>query len=252
MWRILRHQACPGKADNPGAIRPTRPPPMKKQGTIVHWDAERASGFIRSPDTAAEVYFHLRDYEGPHPIAPGTAVVFEEIVIGGKGPRALSVKLPPPAPLREAQAPAQPAPEPVLAAAGVSKAQRWREERAQRRQSQLALGLLGSWLLLWLIGIAFGRFPWVVLTGVVLVNIATVFLYWRDQHVHNEGGAPWPVELLHVAAVLGGWPTAWLAQRALSHRLDERRFQQTFVACAALNVAVLLAWVAWPLFAASA
>lgn len=93
---------------------------MKKQGTIVRWDAERASGYIRSPDTAAEVYFHLRDYEGPHPIAPGTVVEFEEIVIGGKGPRALSVKLPPPPPLHEAATPAQLAPEPVLAAAANS------------------------------------------------------------------------------------------------------------------------------------
>jgi uncharacterized membrane protein YsdA (DUF1294 family)/cold shock CspA family protein len=225
---------------------------MKKQGTIVHWDAERASGFIRSPDTAAEVYFHLRDYEGTHPITPGTAVVFEEIVIGGKGPRALSVKLPPPPALREAAAPAQPAPEPVLAAAGASPAQRWREERAQRRQTQIAAGLLGGWLLLWLIGIGFGRFPWVVLTGVVLVNIATLFLYWRDQHVQTEGGAPWPVEHLHVVAALGGWPVAWLAQRALQHRLDDKRFQQIFVACAALNVAVLLLWVAWPLLASGA
>lgn len=222
---------------------------MKKQGTIVHWDAERASGFIRSPDTAAEVYFHLRDYEGPQPIAPGTAVVYEEIVVGGKGPRALSIKLPPPPPLREAGAPSGPAPEPVLAPAATSKAQRWREERAQRRQTQVALGLLGGWLLLWLIGIAAGRFPWVVLTGVVLVNIATFFLYWRDQHTMTEGGAPWPLELLHAAAALGGWPAAWLAQQSLRHRLDDRRFQQTFVACAALNVAALLAWVAWPLLA---
>ncbi len=225
---------------------------MKKQGTIVRWDAERASGYIRSPDTAAEVYFHLRDYEGPHPIAPGTAVVYEEIVIGGKGPRALSVKLPPPPPLHEATAPAQPAPEPVLAAAANSPAQRWREERAQRRQTQVALGLLGGWLLIWLVGIGAGRFPWVVLAGLVLVNIATFFLYWRDQHVQTEGGAPWPVEHLHAAAVLGGWPAAWLAQRSLGHRLEERRFQQVFVACAALNVAALLIWVAWPLLAGNA
>ena len=154
---------------------------MKKHGTIVHWDKERASGFIRSPDTAAQVYFHLRDYEGPHPVTPGTAVVFEEIVIGGKGPRALSIKLPPPPPLQSAGSTDGPAPEPVLAPAAVSKAQRWREERAQRRQTQVALGLLGGWLLLWLVGIGAGRFPWVVLTGVVLVNIATLFLFFFEE-----------------------------------------------------------------------
>lgn len=221
---------------------------MKKQGTIVQWDAEQASGFIRSPDTAAQVYFHLRDYDGPHPIALGTEVVFEEIVIGGKGPRALSVKLPPPPPLHQGSAFNHPAPEPVLAPVTTSKAQRWRDERDQRRQMQVALGLLGTWVLLWLIGIGFGRFPWVVLTGVVLVNIATFFLYWRDQQVQNEGGAYWPPEHLHAAAVLGGWPAAWLAQQALRHRLDDKPFQRLFVLSAAINLMALLAWVAWPMF----
>lgn len=223
---------------------------MKKQGSIVRWDPAQACGYIRSPDTPAEVYFHIGDYDGPHPVETGTQVVFNEIVVGGKGPRALAVRLPPPPPLRREAA--EPAPEPVLAATGPSPAQRWREARDRKRQAITALALLGGWSLLWLLGIALGRFPWVVLTGVVLVNIATFFLYWRDQHVMTEGGAPWPLELLHGAAVLGGWPAAWLAQRSLQHRLDDKRFQQTFVVCAALNVAALLGWVVWPLFAGGA
>lgn len=222
---------------------------MKKLGTIVRWDAASASGHIRSPDTAAEVYFHLRDYEGPQPIAAGTAVVFEEIVVGGRGPRALSVQLPPPPPLRVAGAPSGPTPEPLLPPAAPSPAQRWREQRSQRRQTHLAIGLLGAWLLMWLLGIGLGRLPWVVLAGLVLVNIATLFLYWRDQRVAQEGGAPWPLEYLHLAALLGGWPAAWLAQHSLQHRLQERGFQRSFMACAALNVLGLLLWLAWPLFA---
>lgn len=221
---------------------------MKKHGSIVRWDAASAVGLIRSPDTAAEVVFHLRDYEGPQPITIGTAVVFQEIVVGGKGPRALSVQLPPPPPLRVATPPAEDAPDPVLPPAAPSAAQRWREQRAARRQSNLALGLLGGWLLLWLIGIVSGRLPWVVLTGLVLVNIAAVFLHWRDQRVATEGGAPWPQEVLHLSALLGGWPAGWFTQRALQHRLEERGFQRRFIACAVLNVLGLALWLGWPLF----
>ncbi|MBX3611506.1 MAG: DUF1294 domain-containing protein [Hydrogenophaga sp.] len=223
---------------------------MKKSGSIVRWDPEHQSGYIRSPQTAAEVYFHLRDYEGPHPVTIGTEVVFDEIVIGGKGPRALSVKLPPPPPLQEAAAAPQVAAEPVLeASAGVSAAARWRERRDERRRNLVATGLLGAWCLLWLIGIAAGRMPWVVITGVVLVNIATLFLYWRDKHVAEEGGWPWPVEHLHAAAVLGGWPAAWVAQHALAHRLEEASFQRTFLACCVVNALGLLLWVTLPLWA---
>ena len=224
---------------------------MKKPGTIVRWDSERESGYIRSPQTPADVYFHLRDYDGPHPVALGTEVVFDEVVIGGKGPRALSVSLPPPPPLREAP-PLPSLPDgPVLQAAeGVSAATLWRQRRDERRRNQVATGLLGAWSLLWLIGIVAGRMPWVIIIGVVLVNIATLFLYWRDQHVSQEGGWPWPDEHLHVAALLGGWPAAWLAQHALSHRLDDAAFQRVFLACSSLNALALLTWVSWPLWRA--
>ncbi|MBL0946478.1 MAG: DUF1294 domain-containing protein [Hydrogenophaga sp.] len=218
---------------------------MKKQGVIVRWDPAQACGHIRSPDTPAEVYFHIGDYDGPHPVETGTPVVFNEIVVGGKGPRALAVRLPPPPPLRREAA--EPAPEPVLAATGPSPAQRWREARDRKRQAITALALLGGWSLLWLLGIAFGRFPWVVLTGVVLVNAAAFFLHWRDQYVEKEGGEPVPTELLHLVAALGGWPSAWLAQHALQHRLNEPAFQRVFIASAALNVVALFFWVVWPL-----
>lgn len=38
---------------------------MQKQGTVIRWDATRAFGFIRSPDTSADVFFHVRDYGAP-------------------------------------------------------------------------------------------------------------------------------------------------------------------------------------------
>ena len=65
---------------------------MQKTGQITRWDAERAFGFIRSPDSVADVFFHLRDFQGPVTPRMGMAVVFEEIHVGGKGPRAMAVR----------------------------------------------------------------------------------------------------------------------------------------------------------------
>ena len=65
---------------------------MQKQGTVVRWNAERAFGFIRSPASAADVFFHVRDYRGATPPREGLAVVFEEIRGGDKGPRATAVQ----------------------------------------------------------------------------------------------------------------------------------------------------------------
>ena len=65
---------------------------MQKQGTVIRWDATRAFGFIRSPDTSADVFFHVRGYRGSAAPREGLAVVYEEIHVGGKGPRAMAVQ----------------------------------------------------------------------------------------------------------------------------------------------------------------
>jgi cold shock CspA family protein len=67
---------------------------MKKQGTVIRWDDERGFGFIRSPQTSADIFFHIRDFRGADPAALriGLAVTFEEVHVGGKGPRAVAVQ----------------------------------------------------------------------------------------------------------------------------------------------------------------
>ncbi|MDB5843713.1 MAG: Cold-shock DNA-binding domain protein, partial [Polaromonas sp.] len=64
---------------------------MKKQGKVARWDSVRAFGFIRSQDTPADIFFHIKDFRGAAVPQEGMPVTFEEIHVGGKGPRAMSV-----------------------------------------------------------------------------------------------------------------------------------------------------------------
>ncbi|WP_307700573.1 cold shock domain-containing protein [Variovorax paradoxus] len=65
---------------------------MKRQGRLVRWEAERGFGFIRSPEVSADVFVHLRDFLDRQ-LKPqvGMELSFEEIHVGGKGPRAVAV-----------------------------------------------------------------------------------------------------------------------------------------------------------------
>lgn len=65
---------------------------MQQQGSIVRWDGARGFGFIRSARTQAEVFFHVRDFGGAPEPALRMAVDYEEIHVGGKGPRAMAVR----------------------------------------------------------------------------------------------------------------------------------------------------------------
>jgi cold shock CspA family protein len=64
---------------------------MKKQGIVMKWDSDKSFGFIRSVDTQSDIFFHRRDYSENRSPVEGLAVTFQEIHVGGKGPRALSV-----------------------------------------------------------------------------------------------------------------------------------------------------------------
>ena len=48
-------------------------------------------GFIQGAHSS-NVFFHVRDYRGATPPAEGMRVEFEEIQVGGKGPRAMAVR----------------------------------------------------------------------------------------------------------------------------------------------------------------
>ena len=224
---------------------------MRKKGTVVRWDSERAFGFIRSPDTVADIFFHLRDYgENRHPVE-GMGVVFDEIHVGGKGPRALKVEA-----IRNAIAADQALAEDPNAAIlprSESAARSTPPHQTQRERQLLwaTFGLMAVWLLMWLVGIALGRFPGiVVITSLVMLNLVTVYIYLRDKNAAENGDWRISENQLHALALLGGWPGAWFAQRILRHKTSKTSFRIAYWATVALNVGGLLAWLVWPAFQA--
>lgn len=221
---------------------------MKKQGTVVRWDSKKAFGFIRCPQISADVFFHLRDYEGPPP-TEGLRVMFEDIHVGGKGPRALSVE-----PARNTIVNAPPAappppagPELLTSRQAPSRSRSQWQKRRDERPLWIGLGMMVFWLILWLVGIGMGRFPWVILTAVVLLNLITFYMYWRDKEAAVNETQRTPEDWLHGLAVLGGWPGAWFAQQIFRHKTSKQPFRLIYWATVAINILALLAWMVWPM-----
>ncbi|WP_332748378.1 cold shock and DUF1294 domain-containing protein [Hydrogenophaga sp.] len=222
---------------------------MRKQGTVVRWDPAKAFGFIRSEQTVADIFFHMRDFSGHQPPSEGLPVTFQEIHVGGKGPRALSVE-----PLRnELKAPFEtpkavvpPEAELLPRAAPARRSPSAREKRREELPLWIGLGLIVFWLLLWLVGIGLGRFPWVILTAVVLINLGTFYMYWRDKDAAVNETQRTPEDQLHALALLGGWPGAWFAQQILRHKTSKQPFRLYYWTTVAVNTIALLGWIAWP------
>lgn len=86
----------------------------------------------------------------------------------------------------------------------------------------------GYWRLDWLVGYLLG------------VNLATFCLYGYDKAAAGrEGRLRVPERVLHLFALVGGTPMAFVGQRAFHHKTVKRSFRIVFWTVFALQVAVI-------------
>jgi len=197
---------------------------MQKAGTVVRWEADRGFGFIRSPQTDADVFFHVRDFRGPGTPQVGMAVRYEEIHVGGKGPRAMAVS--------------------AVAAAAASVRNRARPKATPSRDPWLRPVLWGA--VVWAMGLGWaarsGHLPVWVLPAWLALNLWTFALYWRDKWAAQRGHRRTPENTLHFCSLLGGWPMARIAQQVLRHKSAKASFQRAYWLTTTVHVAVVMAW----------
>lgn len=223
---------------------------MKKQGKVVRWDSARAFGFIRSLDTPADIFFHIKDFRGSAIPQEGMPVTFEEIHVGGKGPRAMSVQAA--MSLQDApgnRATARAAVPPTQArsrAATRSPQQRMLNRRVPSRPAAPALLLMLGWAVLLGWESRAGRLPAMALPIALLLNLGTFFMYWVDKHAAQTGRWRTPENTLHLLGLLGGWPGAWWAQALLRHKSSKASFLAAYWATVALHCFVLAGFLFSP------
>lgn len=213
---------------------------MTRQGQLVRWEAARGFGFIRSPDVSADVFVHLRDFVD-RDVAPqvGMVLQFEEIHVGGKGPRAVAVqalgatlrrtgKLPAPARRFEAKVP------------GRTR----RREAAPAPSSALPFTLLSiGYAFVLGYGVSVMRIPMVALGALLLASLLTFFVYGFDKNAAETGRWRTKESTLHLLALIGGWPGAWCAQRVFRHKVRKAGFMAVYWATVLAHIAAVAAWV---------
>lgn len=209
---------------------------MKRQGTLVRWEKDRGFGFIRCPDISADVFVHLRDFtdRGMTPQV-GMKLSFEEIHVGGKGPRAMSVQAagagrqsPPP---RE---PARPRGRPDRSTRGPA--------RSSSSSLPMAL-LLTAYAALLGYGVWTARLPLIALGALLLLSLLTFFIYGFDKNAAGTDRRRTPENTLHLLSLVGGWPGAWFAQRLFRHKLSKTSFMAAYWATVVAHMAAMGAWV---------
>ena len=215
---------------------------MKRQGRLVRWEADRGFGFIRSPDVSADVFVHLRDFSDRRVLPQvGMELSFEEIHVGGKGPRAVAV-----------QAASATASRPMPKRTPIDSHRRPAPRRANRHRespsgSSASSGLIFLLAYAVLVGAAVwsGRLPLLVLGVVPGLSLLAFFAYALDKNAAQTGRWRTKESTLHLLALAGGWPGAWAAQRLLRHKSSKQSFLLVYRATVVIHCAALLAWIFW-------
>ncbi|WP_418131657.1 cold shock and DUF1294 domain-containing protein [Variovorax sp. 375MFSha3.1] len=202
---------------------------MKRQGTLVRWEKDRGFGFIRCPEISADVFVHLRDFSerGTAPQV-GMRLDFEEIHVGGKGPRAVAVR---------------------AAGAQQQRPQRRQQQQPQRRSPRSASSslpmalLLAGYAALLGYGVWTGRIPPIALGVLLLLSLLTFFVYGFDKNAAQAGRWRTAENTLHLLSLAGGWPGAWIAQRLFRHKVSKTNFMAIYWATVLAHMAAVGAWV---------
>lgn len=229
---------------------------MKRQGTLVRWEKDRGFGFIRSPDVSADVFVHLRDFSdrGTTPQV-GMRLTFEEIHMGGKGPRAVAVQAvaavqqqlqpqraqqPRPADSRRPPT-ARPTARPT---GGPADRPNSRRRDAAPSSSSLPMALLlAGYAALLSYGVWTARIPPIALGVLLLLSLLTFFIYGFDKNAAETGRWRTAENTLHLLSLVGGWPGAWVAQRLFRHKVRKTSFMAGYWATVLAHMAAVGAWV---------
>ena len=203
---------------------------MRKEGTIVRWNDDKGFGFIRSDSIAQDVFVHARDYRPHAGEVPrqGLRVSFEDVHVGGKGPRAIAVR-------------------PLAAAATRQRSAAARAPGSRQRQavrSPAAASGSGAWwafplmaayalALAWLVWQR--QAPWWLLAVSMLLNLATFFAYWQDKYAAQQRRWRVKEDTLHLWSLAGGWIGAWFAQQVLRHKSVKPSFRAAYGATVVMH-----------------
>lgn len=217
---------------------------MKKQGTVVRWDDQRGFGFIRCNATSQDIFFHIRDCAGGIQPHLNATVEFEEIHVGGKGPRAMAVRaVQRNAPLPAHRSAGQRAPVSPQGARATHGRPPSQEPPAPSLVGVGGLSLVWLVLLVW--GVLQHRLPTIALAAAFAINATTFFAYWLDKHAARKGQWRTKEDTLHLFGLAGGWPAARLAQQVLRHKTIKPSFQLTYWATVWTHLGVLSSYLFW-------
>lgn len=181
---------------------------MLKQGKIARWEDEKGFGFIDPASGGKQIFVHIKALpRGMRRPEIGAGVSYVE----------------------------------SKDAMGRSKAEdvRLLDEKFAFGPASKAFVLSASFLLVLAVITMRGILPLHFFLFSICLSIITFLVYAMDKSSARKDGQRTPEKMLHMLALLGGWPGALYAQQLLRHKSVKQPFRSIFWITVALNIMAL-------------
>lgn len=87
------------------------------------------------------------------------------------------------------------------------------------------------------------QLPWWIAPLSLALNLLTFVVHALDKRAARGAQRRTPENTLHLLALAGGWPGAWLAQRRFRHKTQKLPFRLVFGLTVLLHGAALALWL---------
>jgi uncharacterized membrane protein YsdA (DUF1294 family)/cold shock CspA family protein len=183
------------------------------QGRITSWKDDEGFGFITPNGGGPTVFVHINSFASRRKRPAGNEIVTYHLTANAAGqPRAEQVAF-----VGAVVRPAAPA----VPFNGVP----------------LALGFLALMGLL----VVLHQVPARLFGAYLVMSVITFFAYCGDKAAAKANRRRTPEDTLHLMAVAGGWPGAFIAQQMVRHKTSKQAFRTVFWWTVAINCVALAA-----------
>ena len=194
---------------------------MRHKGKLHKWNDEKGYGFV-NVDGLSKIFVHISAFERPaRRPREDDDIAFDVETDSNKRLQASRIEL--------------------LGVKRRSSVVRAGRDSSQRRKRPVTLPVAPMAFLM-LLAVAAWLLPDLrtVTAAIGALNLVTFLMYWKDKSAAKKQHPRIPEAHLHLAALLGGWPAAWMAQHIFRHKTVKTPFRMLFWLTIIFNIAGLL------------
>jgi uncharacterized membrane protein YsdA (DUF1294 family)/cold shock CspA family protein len=189
---------------------------MRHQGKITKWKDDQGYGFITPDHGGEQVFVHIKSFLNRQRRPAGNELVTYELGLDQQGRKRAE----------------------HVAFVGESST-------ASAQSGMTSLTLPALFLIVVAASAFVGKLPIEVLGLYLGASLVTFLVYACDKLAAETGQWRTSERSLHVLALIGGWPGAFVAQQLLRHKSKKQSFRVVFWATVVLNC-IGFAWLFTP------